>query len=455
MSRLQVLPATSAHPCRAVVLVDMPWTRDKDPRVPLGHASLLSSLAAAGVAARSVVAPINQPGFSVEAVLSRILTAARALRSGGQTHGLLIGIGAYVWCERAVSVLLPRLRTVLPQARVVVGGPQVTFAQEVRGLYPTADCVVRGAGEEVLPQLATAMPGTPLPGVVWREGHDHGSQARVALASIASPFLDGTIPVRAGSFLRWETKRGCAFKCSFCQHRNPESRDYQRLSVSRLHEEIELFAQRGVADIAVLDPIFNDGPRSHAILEECRRRGLTARLSLQARLEMTGADFMAAARGLDVRLEFGLQTIHRAEYMAVQRPNNMARVEENLGLVRRAGHPFEISLIYGLPNQTLDSFIDTVAWCLANGVPVIKAFPLMLLRGTALEQERDRWGLVENDAPIPQVVASHTFGPEEHARMAAISQALRATEGAHPSLPALLRRADTIGIDAGRFTPAA
>mgnify|MGYP004199433693 CR=1 FL=1 len=29
---------------RRVILVDLYWTRDKDPRVPLGHASLLTAL---------------------------------------------------------------------------------------------------------------------------------------------------------------------------------------------------------------------------------------------------------------------------------------------------------------------------------------------------------------------------------------------------------------------------
>ena len=47
------------------MLVDLPWTRDKDPRVPLGHASILASLRQAGVSARSVVAPVNADGIEV------------------------------------------------------------------------------------------------------------------------------------------------------------------------------------------------------------------------------------------------------------------------------------------------------------------------------------------------------------------------------------------------------
>ena len=47
--------------CRRLILVDLSWTRDKDPRVPLGHASLLASLGAnADIEVRSLVFSVNQ-----------------------------------------------------------------------------------------------------------------------------------------------------------------------------------------------------------------------------------------------------------------------------------------------------------------------------------------------------------------------------------------------------------
>jgi hypothetical protein len=64
---------------------------------------------------------------------------------------------------------------------------------------------------------------------------------------------------------------------------------------------------------------------------------------------------------------------------------------------------------------------------------VIKAYPLILLRGTALDYERDRWGLVESDNPIPQVISSRTFDEYDWREMAALSRALERTEGNHPA----------------------
>jgi len=48
---------------RTIILVEMPWGRDKDPRMPLGHASLLTSLKRIGNGeVVSIVSPINDEG---------------------------------------------------------------------------------------------------------------------------------------------------------------------------------------------------------------------------------------------------------------------------------------------------------------------------------------------------------------------------------------------------------
>src|SRR4051794_35459903 len=54
------LHSKPANVQRRVVLVDVYWTRDKDPRVPLGHGCLLAALRAdPAIDARSVVLPVN------------------------------------------------------------------------------------------------------------------------------------------------------------------------------------------------------------------------------------------------------------------------------------------------------------------------------------------------------------------------------------------------------------
>ena len=157
---------------------------------------------------------------------------------------------------------------------------------------------------------------------------------------------------------------------------------------------------------------------------------------------------------LDVRLEFGLQTIHQNEGVAVNRKNNMKRVQENIIKVSDAGIEHEVSVIYGLPEQTLTSFIKTIQWCLFMKIPVIKAFPLMLLRGTDTEKKKQKWGLVESKDSMPVVIKSDTFSHEDWLSMSRISQSLKDTENNHPLLlEDLLKLCDESKIQFDRFQP--
>jgi hypothetical protein len=60
---------------RKLLLIEFPWGRDKDPRVPLGHASILAMLQAMpDIQCQSFVKPINAPGFQLDVVKKEILS---------------------------------------------------------------------------------------------------------------------------------------------------------------------------------------------------------------------------------------------------------------------------------------------------------------------------------------------------------------------------------------------
>jgi len=438
---------------RRIVLVDFPWTRDKDPRVALGHASLLAALRSLpGVDVRSVVLPVNAPGTSVETAVHAVLSNVASVAA----EQVDVAIGVYVWSEDLVQVTLPRLRRAGFRGRIVLGGPQISYAGGgLEGLYPDADAFVRGYGEGALRELAR-IPGRPrIAGVHYAGDADLAEQATVALEALPSPWL-GAHAEELGAFVRWETQRGCPFRCSFCQHREAGARLRRRaLASERIDREIEHFVAAGVRDIAVLDPIFNLSPVAVPILERFSEVGYMGRLSLQCRAEFLDDVFLDAAARLDVQLELGLQTIHAAEARAVRRTNNLGKIDAALSGVRRRGIAHEVSLIFGLPCQTMPSFTETVRWCLERRVPVIKAFPLMLLRGTELESDRARWGLVDSGGSMPMVVASDSFTRDGWLAMARMSEALRLTEGSHPqTIDVLHRVAEGLRPDRVRWMPA-
>ena len=92
---------------------------------------------------------------------------------------------------------------------------------------------------------------------------------------------------------------------------------------TRVFKEIELFCNSDVKEIAILDPIFNAGSKSIPILKRFIENQFKGNISLQCRAEMCSDEFLETAAKLDVKLEFGLQTIHKNEGQAVGRTNNM------------------------------------------------------------------------------------------------------------------------------------
>ena len=411
---------------RPVVLASLDWIRPGDPRTGLGIASIASSLRHAEVAVTIVGDAVNRPGFSADAYISRVVDA---LQCAGPNA--ICGIAAFVWNEPEVVRLIEEVRA-NTDATVVMGGPQVSYvgAGGLESLYPSADFFVRGHGESAMVALAT---GADLDGLGVHPARtvDRGLRSDLDLGNLPSPHLDGTLPI--GECVRWETQRGCPFACNFCQHREPGNRLKNRnLAEDRVLAEAHTFAAASVRRISVLDPIFHTKrDRAVRLLNEFRSLRLSAELSLQCRFELVDGAFLDAMAGLDVVLEFGLQTIHADEGRAVNRPNKIDRAEAVIGDLHRRGIPFEVSLIYGLPLQTLDSFRRSVDWCLDQGVPRVRAWPLMLLRGTPLFEQRARWGFVESTGDrIPIVLESHTFTQTEHGEMARIADELN---GAAPS----------------------
>lgn len=383
----------------------------------LGHASLLARLAATErVDVVAIARAVNAPSFDREEVLRSIL---RSTSSDAD-----VAIGAYVWNEGVVQWLLPALRRGGFTGRIILGGPQITYAPSgVLDIYPGADVVIRGYGEDALAAVVASTESVTLEGVIWRGGADSTTSASADLSALPSPILSGLAPVQP--FMRWETQRGCIYACSFCQHRESGARARQRvLAGARVAAEVDALVAGGAQDIAVLDPIFHTNPAAVDILGRFARGGYTGRLSLQSRFELVDDAFLDACGDLDVRLEFGLQTIHRPEMLAVHRVNDLVAADAVIAKLHGRGIPFEVSLIYGLPAQTLASFETSVQWCRDRGVPLVRAFPLMLLRGTGLDRDRHRWGLIESADTIPVVVASDTFSFDECVRMREIADGL-------------------------------
>ncbi|OPX55965.1 Radical SAM superfamily enzyme YgiQ, UPF0313 family [Oceanospirillum multiglobuliferum] len=412
-----------------IIFISVDWERPQDGRSNLGAASILASLKRAGICYTLIEGAVNAPDFSYKALETQVLDTIYALEVKG--IGCLVGIGAYIWNEPITQQLTEVIHN-STSAPIVLGGPQVSYAEAgtLETLYPYANIFVRGHGEQAMVLLAKdeSVQGQ---GIHFAGQTDLGLKSEISLKQLASPWLTGVMNV--GQSIRWETMRGCPFRCSFCQHRESGNRfklTEQQLDYERISKEVRLFAQAGVERISILDPIFHlDTKRAVDLLTLFKEVGLNAKLALQCRFESVKDEFLDALEGLNVVLEFGLQTAIKKEGDAIGRPNNLVMAERVIEKLKARHIQFEVSLIYGLPEQTLESFRESLSWCWSQQVPVIRAWPLMILRGTVLDKQREQFGFIESaDEAIPHVIASNSFTPEDYRQMEALAQAANLSE---------------------------
>lgn len=335
-----------------------------------------------------------------------------------------IAISCFVWNEYLINPLISYLRIAGYKHKIILGGSQITYAnkEQLQTEYPGCDIFISSYAEksflEILKNEDEKEPyyNTPLD-----------------FNCIPSPYLTGTMPLEYGhKMLRWETKRGCPFKCSFCAHRNLENGRVHYMQLEKAFSELALFKQKEIKRINVLDPIFNMGSQYIEIMREIDRLQFTnTNFTYQSKIELltkkSGSDFLDLIEKTNAHLELGLQTVIPEEYEVIERKNNTKIIEEQLDVLNKRNISYEVSLIYGLPNQTIDSFKRSIEFVQNKGCKKITAWPLMLLKGTPLFFERDKWNLKEEvigDFDIPVVTSSTTFNKDEWFEMDEVAKSL-------------------------------
>lgn len=417
---------------RRLSLISLDWARPKDPPLSLGHASILATLKERNVEVEAKAWSVNTKTFNVKDVVAHILE-----HNDARTD---VGIGAFIWNEPYVQAIIKTLKQKEFLGRIILGGPQISYVKRgIEKYYPFGDVFIRGYAEEALTSLMLSPEYDPhVKGVHYAGRPSLGLSATADLNHLPSPFLSGVIQPQP--FIRWETQRGCPFSCSFCQHKEADHGKTRRtFSKERLDKEIEWIASSSVNDVAVLDPTFNSGGNYLHILRQLAEKKFGGKLSLQCRIEMVTPEFLDAVEEINrfgkVVLEFGLQTIHKEEMKIIERPNNLTKIKKILPEVITRGIDVEVSLIFGLPKQTVKSFQETIDFCKGYGVSKICAFPLMLLRGTTLYDRKKELGLVEStdvgfskipriQEGIPHVVSSPSFSFDDWLKMGEMAEDL-------------------------------
>jgi hypothetical protein len=329
-----------------------------------------------------------------------------------------VGFSMYVW-NRTLSL---EIASILKQRRpglvIFAGGPEATADQAGVLGNPAMDFVLSGEGEDLIVETLDRL----LKGATTREIAASTRPIPVKdLATLPSPYLDGTLrPGDYGGAL-WELSRGCPFACDFCFESHGTA-GVRRVPMERVKAELDLFAASGIREVFVLDPTFNyHKANAKKVLRLIAAKAPDIHFFFEIRSEFIDREMARLFAAIRCSLQIGLQSAHNEVLRNINRSFDPADFEAKILLLHNADVIYGFDLIYGLPGDSLEGFLASLDFAMSLVPNHIDVFRLSVLPGTRLAETAPALNL-EHEACNPyEVIASPTFSREDMAVAAQVA----------------------------------
>ncbi|MEI7851203.1 MAG: DUF4080 domain-containing protein [Kiritimatiellales bacterium] len=308
----------------------------------------------------------------------------------------IVLFSVYIWNLTVTAETAAILRTIRPDLKIVIGGPEVSYEYEELALFRTADHLICGEGEDVIEKICrNLLNGNSLPKVIEAPPAD--------LKSIALPYDEYTDEDIAHRRIYVETSRGCPFKCEYCLSALEETVRF--FPPERIFPMFGNLIERGVRIFKFLDRSFNiNAAHAAAVLRfflENRRDGMMLHLEWEPEhLPPSLEKLIAEAPPGFLQLEVGVQTFNPEVAGRIERPLDAEKVESHIRtLAALPSVHLHADLIAGLPGETFDSIAAGFDRLHACGPDEIQLGILKKLRGAPIARHDVEWQMVYNSSP--------------------------------------------------------
>ncbi len=349
------------------------------------------------------------PALRERAVLLEAVVGARPADVAEQVlaHApRVVGVSVSIWNARESLELVRVLKRVAPKVLVVVGGPEASHEVDTNPVCLAADVVVTGDGEDAFRGVCeAALAGLPVPRRV-----DGG---QLPLSALVLPYGEYTHHDLEHRVVYVEASRGCPFRCAFCL--SALDKGVRKGPLERILPAFEELLERGLRQFKFVDRTFNvDLRAAEAVLtfflDRMERYG-----PLFLHFELIPDRLPEPVRALlrrfppgSLQLELGVQSLDPRVMAAVDRVQDVERLEDNLRFLgaETAAH-LHVDLIVGLPHETLESFALGFDRLVGLGPHEVQVGILKRLRGMPLDGEA--FGLVFAPEPPYEILATPTL----------------------------------------------
>jgi radical SAM superfamily enzyme YgiQ (UPF0313 family) len=288
-------------------------------------------------------------------------------------------------------------------SRVIIGGSALGVLSNAIFQYLQPDAALAGEAEDLINPLLNALEEGSLPedmpGLIF-SGHPAIDIALVKdLNRLILPdrkCLQLEAYSRNGSVPNLVTKRGCAFRCSFCETPVAEGGQIRIKAPEKVVDEMESLLHLGLRTFFFTDPIFNyPAGYAESVAREIISRGIAMHWNAMLHPRYVSRDQIALLKKAGLSMIF-LGSDHAASSMLASYAKQIS-CGELVAADRLLGYfelPYTISLLLGGPGETQTSVcqaLDLVAGLHPAMVGIrmgIRIYPGTSLHATAIREGR-------------------------------------------------------------------
>ncbi len=298
---------------------------------------------------------------------------------------------------------------------LAIYGPVVSHVLKRLQWEPCLDYILQGEPDETVYELTIGRPEEEVLGIIYRRGETWiASPPRPFLKELDRlpfpkwellPYQRYTLPKSSITapvpFLPMLTSRGCPFGCHYCPYPVGQGLPWRYRSPRNVVDEIEhLVKDLGIQYILFRDPMFS--LRQKRVIEICneiQRRGLVFKWKCETRPDCLNEETLRAmaAAGCD-GINFGVESAEvEIQANVGRKPISREDIIEIVALCRKLGIKTFCFFIIGLPGDTVQTILETIAFAIrlrANWIQFTAASPFI---GTKLRDWAISQGLTSED----------------------------------------------------------
>lgn len=328
----------------------------------------------------------------------------------------------YIWNIGMVLDVASNIRQILPEVKIILGGPEVTHnSDEVLQKNEFADMVICGEGEEIYKQLCeNEFVPDDINGITYRKcGQIIKNPPMELIHDISSiPFMytDEDMQKNGKKLIYYESSRGCPFRCSYCLSSTIHGVRFRNLDMVK--DELIFFVRHKVPIVKFVDRTFNaDKKRTYELVrflidnadETTFHFEIAADIIDEKLLEL----FKTAPKGL-FQFEIGVQSTNPDTIRAIDRKTDFDKISTVVKRVNEFGNiHMHLDLIAGLPYEDIQSFKRSFNDVFALRPQMLQLGFLKLLYGTKIRSQYEQFEYKALTKPPYEVLANQFIGYDD------------------------------------------